>query len=382
MELKDTGYIYNIEGLPEHRRNCAFTTVYRCKDGTLLVSGRWGSQRDSPDGHASIYASSDEGRTWSLRFDGYGQGALENTAGEFKGLTSTELRPGRLTATALWVDRSEQKLPFIHPNTQGLLPMRIIHTCSEDGGATWSTPKPMDTAPHVASSPCSSSIIKLADGVLAQPYESWKEYTDVTPGKPAARLRFSYDQGKTWPDYATVAQHPDDRLAYWDHRLAIHPENGRLVAMFWTHDLREGVDLNIHIAYGSPNGRVWTTPVDTGLHGQHCQPLSLGGGRLLALYPRRQDPPGIIASYSEDFGNSWNHEDDLMIYDSKAGTESGVTGSRTQEELWGDMERWRFGHPRAVRLTDEEMLVVYYAGDDLVKSARWARVKLQSFQTQ
>ena len=38
------------------------------------------------------------------------------------------------------------------------------------------------------------------------------------------------------------------------------------------------------------------------------------------------------------------------------------------------MEAWRFGHPRAVLLPDGEVFVVYYAGDDQAKSARWARV--------
>ena len=52
------------------------------------------------------------------------------------------------------------------------------------------------------------------------------------------------------------------------------------------------------------------------------------------------------------------------------------------------MERWRFGHPRMVRLPDrpdrpgrpdrpdDEVFVVYYAGDDAVKTARWARVRV------
>ena len=38
-----------------------------------------------------------------------------------------------------------------------------------------------------------------------------------------------------------------------------------------------------------------------------------------------------------------------------------------------DMEAWRFGHPRAV-LLPAEVFVVYYAGDDQAKSARWTRV--------
>lgn len=376
MRLVDSGVICDGQAIPDHRRNCAFTTINKLHDGTILVSGRWGSLRDSVDGHACIWATADLGRTWELRYDGFGKGSWGGAPGEVKGLTSTELAPGKLTATALWVDRSDPDLPFIHPETQGLLPMRIMHVDSDDGGFTWSMPRRMDTSPHLAASPCSHAIIRLPGGVLAQPYEQWKEYDDPSTGRPTARLRFSRDGGRTWPEFVTVARHPDNALAYWDQRLAIHSGDGRLVATFWTHDINAGVDIDIHVAFGSPEGRSWTVPRPTDLPGQHCQPLSVGGDRLLAVYPRRRDPPGIVLSISEDFGERWERERDLLVYDSTAGTESGAKGSRSQSELWSDMERWRFGHPRMVRLSDDEVFVVYYAGDDAVKTARWARVRV------
>ena len=178
----------------------------------------------------------------------------------------------------------------------------------------------------------------------------------------------------TWPDYVTVAEHPDNALAYWDQRLAIHPETGQLAAMFWTHDFAAGSDLDIHIAWGSADGRTWSTPQPTGLPGQHCQPLALGGDRLVAVYTHRRNPPGIALSISDDYGKTWDRTQDLMVYDSTEGTESGAADNRSLAELCSDMERWRFGHPRAVRLPDGEVFVVFYAGDDHVKSARWARV--------
>ena len=88
----------------------------------------------------------------------------------------------------------------------------------------------------------------------------------------------------------------------------------------------------------------------------------------------RRDPPGIALSISDDYGQTWDQAQDLMVYDSTAGTEPGATDAHSQAELWSDMERWRFGHPRAVLLPNGEVYVVFYAGDDHVKSARWARV--------
>jgi sialidase-1 len=374
MHIIASGYIYDSHTAPTHQRSCAFTTACLMRDGTILVSGRWGSARDSLDGHACIFASTDFGATWEKRYDGYRGGDWDGTPGEIKGLTSAELAPGQLTATTLWVDRSNPSLPFINPETQGLLPMWILHSTSTDGGRNWSEFRQMDTTPHVAASPCSSPIIRLQGGVLAQPYERWKTYNDPTPGHPAAHLRFSYDGGDSWPDAVTVAQHPDNRLAYWDQRLAVHPTTGQWVAMFWTHDFTAGVDLDVHIGWGSVDGKTWSLPRGTGLPGQHCQPLSLGDNRLVAVYTQRHTPPGIAMSLSNDFGQTWERSQDLMVYDSTAGTESGTSAARSQAELWRDMELWRFGHPRAVLLPNGEVFVVFYAGDSVIKSARWARV--------
>ena len=374
MKLTATGYVYDGRAAPKQQRNCAFTTVYLANDGTLYVSGRWGSERDSLDGHACLFASADGGDTWEKRYDGYGKWNWDVAVGEIKGLTCCELTPGELTATSLWVDRSQTELPFIHPETQGLLPMRIAHSRSLDGGRTWGTPRRMETSPHLAASPCSHAILQLPEGVLAQPYEHWKEYEDTRLGVPAARFRFSTDGGATWPRFTTVAQHPENGIYYWDQRLAQHPETGRIAAMFWTHDPAAGEDVDVHIAWGSADGAEWTSPQPTGLPGQHCQPLSLGGDRLLAAYTHRRNPPGIAVSISEDFGETWVRDRDLMVYDSTVGTESGAAGSRSQSEIWGDMERWRFGHPRAAQLASGEVFVVFYAGDNEVKSARWARL--------
>jgi len=377
MRLVESGYVYDGRLAPPHRRSCAFTTITLLQDGTALASGRWGSDRDSLDGHECVFASRDQGRTWELRWDGYGRGAWEDgTPGEVKGLAIAETAPGQLWATGLWVNRSDPALPFVNPQTQGLLPMRVFHTLSADGGHTWGPRQRMDTAPHPGASPVSSGVLRLPGGALAQPYEHWKEYGDPGSARPAAYLRLSRDEGATWPEYLGVATHPENLLYYWDQRLAAHPETGALVAMFWTHDPQARADRDVYIAWGTAQGRQWSAPMGTGLPGQHCQPLPLGGGRLLALYARRGHPPGIAASVSADFGRNWDRRRDLMVYDSAAGAEPGVGRPRSQAELWGDMEAWRFGHPRGVLLPDGEVLAVFYAGDDQVKSARWARLAI------
>ena len=378
MRVIGSGHVYDAAAGPLHGRVCAHTTISRLHDGTVLVAFRRGTARDSLDGHVCVFASTDQGETWELRHDGFGLGAWDDTPGEVKCLAIAELTPGKLIGTSLWVDRSRPELPWIHPQTQGLLPMRVFHTTSTDGGRTWGHRRALPTAPHVAASPCSSSVLALPGGVLAQPYEHWKAYADRTTPRPGARLRLSSDAGATWPEYVTVAAPPDAALYYWDQRLGCHPETNQPVAMFWTHDAAAGQDRDIHIAWGTPDGRSWTQPVGTGLPGQHCQPLPVAGDQLVAVYTHRRHPPGIRAALSHDFGRTWDHTRDLVVYASPAGTESGTGTPRDQRELWQDMLAWRFGHPRAVLLPDGDILVAFYAGDDTAVGVRWARLRIDA----
>ena len=374
MRVVASGYIYDAREAPFHQRSTARTTVTRLHDDTLISAFRWGSARESLDGHECVFASADLGNTWELRYSGFGKGTWDGTPGEVKGFTIAETAPGELTGTGLWVDMSNPELPFVNPETQGLLPMRIFHTTSTDGGRTWGPRRRVDTVPHLAASPATAGPMCLPGDVLAQPYEIWKTYDDPSPGRPAAYLRLSYDNGVTWPKYVTVAKHPTNQLAYWDQRLAIHTETGQIVTMFWTHNLNAEMDCDVHIAWGTPNGQSWTVPISTGLPGQHCQPIAVGGNRLVAVYSRRRNPPGIATALSTNFGETWTQP--LIIYDSTVGTESGAEGPRRQAELWNDMIAWRFGHPRGVLLPTGEVLVVFYAGDDQIKSAHWARLAL------
>jgi hypothetical protein len=369
-----SGYVYDARDAPAHRRSCAFTAAALLRDGTLLVTFRRGSARESADGHVCLFASSDEGRTWEERYDGCGRATWDGVPGEEKTLLIAEVAPGELTGATLWVDRSGPYRPFVHPRAQGLLPTRICHLTSRDGGRTWTDRRAVDTRAHPGASPTGPLLRLGPSGVLAQPYEHWKEYDDPSPGRPAALLRLSFDGGATWPAFATVARDPANARFYWDQRLAVHPDTGRLVAMFWTHDAAAGRDLDVHIAWGSPDGQRWTAPSGTGLPGQHCQPVPLGGDRLVALYARRRDRPGVRAVLSRDFGRTWDLAGDLAIYESGAGAESGASGRREIGEYWDDMVAWRFGHPRGVLLPSGEVFAVYYAGVDAAKGVRWARL--------
>jgi hypothetical protein len=143
--------------------------------------------------------------------------------------------------------------------------------------------------------------------------------------------------------------------------------------MFWTHDRAKGQDIDNHIAWSSSVTSTWSTPQSTGWSGQHCQPLSLGGDRLVAVHTERTGSGGIVVRLSDDFGRTWDAAPLLRIYEPPT-PPSGAGG--TFEEFWQSMMTWPFGHPRAVVTPEGDVMAAWYAGTDDVISMRWARISV------
>jgi hypothetical protein len=373
MQIVDRGMIFDASQAPPESHFCTFTSLDRLSDGQLLAGFRIGSAKDSADEDVRIMLSKDEGATWQAAFEGFGD-VPRGSGGRIRAVGLAEIRPGKLLASFLWMDRSDPSLPLANPETQGILPTRIYVAGSEDAGRSWSPFTEVALHPHKGNA-TTGDLLALRDGTLALPYEAWKAYYDPGPGQHHASLRLSSDWGKTWRGPAIVAHDPDGRLLYWDQRLAVNPEDGRLIAMFWTHDRRAQQDVPMHVAWGSPDGQAWTAPVSTGIAGQICAPLWLPGGRVFAAYVHRHDPPSLRAILSDDGGRTFAAAEELVFYEKRrGGRESGMGGTRDFGDYWADMSIWTFGHPAAVRMPNGDVLVAHYAGDETAMSIHWVRI--------
>lgn len=312
---------------------------------------------------------SDDCQVWHVVHDGV-TFDIDGVTGDTYAGYICERSPGDLLGAFVWVDRSDDR-SFVNPDTTGILPTRNLLATSNDGGATWELLGEVDLGPETGCT-ITGPVFAAGEGRLGLPYESWKDWHDESPGTHAAMIRWSADF-RDWSDRSTVATDPGTRLLFWDQRIATHPDTGELVAMFWTHDRASGLDIGNHICWSSGAGGLWSRPIPTGWSGQHCQPLSLGGGRLAAISVRRENPGGIEARISEDFGRSWG-EDVLRLYDAPA--QPDIT-SASFEAFWQSMMTWQFGHPRAVLTPDGEILAVWYASAmEGGTNVMWARVEL------
>lgn len=374
MKLINHGLVFDAAAAPRDRAFCSFTDCCVLADGRILVTFRAGSSKDSADENIMIRSSADGGKTWRTVFDGLDL-VVDGAPGAWRSGALCEIAPGRLLGSFNWFDRSLPGLPLSNPDTQGTLPSRIFLMESGDGGMTWHDRREVDSRPHEGVA-ATGAVLRLADGGLAVPYEAWKSYYDTRPGEHHAVLRISRDGGRAFDPAAIVAHDPAGNLLYWDERVAVNPATGALVGMFWTHDRRSQQDRNIHIAWGSPAGDMWTPPVDTGIAGQIASPLVLPGGRLLMVYVHRHFPPSLRAVLSPDLGQSWDLTNELTFYESRSGQEAGIGARRDFGDYWADMNVWSFGHPVARALPDGDIFVAHYGGDARAMGVHWARIAL------
>lgn len=370
MRIIDQGIIYDATEAPAELRSAAFTSLLALADGSFRCAFRAAPGRDLPGGRLRIMGSA-SGRDWTVVHPALTHSLAGVDCDSYGGYLA-ELTPGTLTGTFVWVDRSNPQLSFVNPVTAGVLEMHNFLATSTDGGATWYDWRELDLGPEQGCS-CTGPVFSPEPGVLAFPYESWKAYDDAQPGKHTASLRLSRDAGQTWEERRIVAADPTGRIFYWDQRIAIHPETGELVAMFWTHDRELATDIGNHICWSAGVDRDWSTPIPAGWSGQHCQPISLGGDRLAAVHTERTPPGGIIVRLSEDFGRTWSSDRMLRIYEPPAQPAKALTSF---EDFWQSMMSWPFGHPRAVATSKGELLVAWYAGVADVIGMNWALVAL------
>jgi len=373
MRVIDQGFVFDARRAPPNRRFCTFINVCVLSDERILVMFRAGSSKDAADENLLLLSSSDKGKTWTTLFEGLDP-VLDGVPGSWRCGCVTELAPGHLIGIFDWFDRSDPKRPFCNPVTEGILHSRIFVLESRDDGRRWTDRREIDPAPFEAMA-LTGPILKLANGSLAAHYECWKSYDNPAPGKHHALLRVFNNGRLGFGPNIVTAHDPKERLFFYDQRLAVDPRTGQLIGCFWTYDRSSGQDVNVHVAWGSPDGTAWTLPVDTGIAGQITNPLPLPDGKLLSTYVHRDDPPSLRAVLNHDLGKTWDVRDEVSFYQS-AGREPGVGVARATDEFWQDMARWSFGHPEGRALRDGTIFIAFYGGNSDAMGVRWVRLDL------
>ena len=339
----------------------AFPAIQALPDDTLLCMCRHGSARESHDGTVKIHRSIDGGITWQPA------GALPEPAsvGEDVHLPGGFglLPDGGVLAWARYPRGSQGE--------SGQLVWR-----SGDAGATWSEPERVDSAPFEDIG-VGGNLVTLADGTLVSASEWGEEASGDKKPDWASLISRSVDKGRTWEPWRR-AHGPKDGIYFFDLRLAGLPE-GRLLAVYWTHDMDRDEGINVHTAWSSDGGETWTAPQDAGFWGQVTDVASLQSGRVIAVTNHRREPLGIRALLSEDGGQSFAEENHVELWGIEpARVRSAPVLSKRRdliEDVLDSYHFFTFGTPSVTQLSEGTIVVAFYVTEEHVTYVRCCRMK-------
>lgn len=349
-----------------------FGHVIALQSGTLLATCRAGSTKDSEDETIELYRSDNLGRSWSQPWQPFGETRLEGKLGTHKLCYLTELRPGRLLAAIMWVDRSSYPgQPLFNAQTEGCLPMEILLAESQDEGLTWNTPRKIPMPVEIGPASLTSPILKLADDSLAMSIETNKAYLDRSKWHQKVVFFHSSDEGATWDTPVVAGQDPTGRVFNWDLRCAVAPD-GRIVTFSWTYDTTTTRYLNIHRRISHDHGHTWSPAEDLGITDQPGPPAILPDGRIVLPWVDRFVTHSIRARLATDVAADFDPASEVAVY-----THGGKAKRDDKTgELLAEMSLWTFGLPFAAALPNGMVLVVYYAGSEQTMDIRYVRLEV------
>ena len=317
------------------RAVATFPSVAVLPDGTLLALYRIGKSKDSDGTVTELRRSRDGGTTWSAPeapFSSY----FDGVRGSLQVVYATSLGPGAgLLASALWVDREAYPgQPLFHAETEGCLPMRILVANSDDNGRSWSIWREAAVTPDIGPPSLTSPAIRLDSGRLIISIETNKPYLDRSQWLQRVVHCESNDGGATWSTPRTVCEDPAGAIFHWDQRLAAAP-GGRLAAFSWTYDKAANRYLPIRRHVSRDEGRTWATD-QLDFADQPAHPAVLRDGRTVLAWVDRYGSRSIRARAAAAIDGVFDAASEVVLYEAAAPARetADTAGMLTDMSLW------------------------------------------------
>jgi hypothetical protein len=359
IEVHPRGAIYEAPADVPYGHACE-PRIARLNDGTILLSHRAGTRRESADGRPHFLRSRDEGRTWQdlgRPFDG-----AAGRGWDLRGAGLAQLASGTVLTVIIGLDKRLDR-PTYNPDGEGLVPIANLFAHSRDAGSTWSGTWPLEGQPIPQTA--SQGLQPLPDGDVLVTFETFKEYDEAGPWRYRGGMLRSHDEGRTWGEQVISAASdyegdPHDTM-WWDPRIA-RLADGRLVQFYYAFRHRSSGEGPVHAAWSADDGRTWTSPTPTRLQGQASYPIALPGGGLLVFQQRRTGSGTMRAYYSPDGGHTFDPESETVVHEHGQASAGAADGSLGSFDYLMSMDRFTFGHPCGVPLARDRALVAWYAG--------------------
>ena len=338
--------------LPQLRsRQSAFPGLAILPDGKILATHQIGEAFESVDGTTYISESTDGGRSFSAprpAFDKSGERVTLTDNGK-----ATLLPDGRIAILGYMFYRENPELPIGNPETGGLLPDEAFISFSDDGGENFGERQVIKTS-FGNSVEASAPLTVLKDGSIAAPITGFAEWDGVRRSRNCGRLLRSYDGGKTFDDSVICTEFSGDEVTAYEQRMC-QTENGKIAVISWNENLKTGERMNNHITVSTDNGKSFSSPIDTGIHGQASSVTALDGDRILTVHAVRRDTdaPGIYAAVADISDGTYRLESSECIW----APELPVSKSVHMAEIFSYL---KFGQPSAQITKDGVLLLCHW----------------------
>lgn len=351
-----------------------FPAFISLSSGKLLATCRVGSKKDSDEENIEIYRSDDSGQTWSKGENIFAPVKVNGKLGSLKLCYLTEINKGHIIAACMWVDRqSYPNKPLFNEETEGCLPMEILLSDSFDDGKTWTALRKISLPDNLGPKSLTGPILKLKDGNIALTIEANKHYLDGSKWKQRVVIIHSLDDGKTWEKPITISEDVSGKIFYWDLRAGVDAL-GNIIAFSWTYNSETNSYLNIHRLISSDHGKTWSGPKNIGITDQPSHPAILQNGTIVLAWVDRFKSQSIRVRMASNIDQDFDENTELILYtQKKVRSTTDHTG-----ELLGEMSLWSFGLPFAEVLPNDDVMVMYYAGNDAVLDVHWVKLRLSN----
>lgn len=300
----------------------AFPSICRTASGELLCVFYLGTGHVSPDGKIAMVRSSDEGKTWSK------PEVVIDTPMDDRDPSIMQTKSGRILVNFFVLDG----VNWSNYKDRTTRPWPRAHVAwSDDGGKTFCEPRPIDVGWRWSAT--SDEVIQLPDGTLLMGV-----YGHLPEDKhDRAAVAVSSDNGETWnaTKPITIAGDQSGVMDFQEPALLRMPDGTIICSLRTTN-----AGFHLFETRSSDNGKTWSKPIDTFLHGQASNLLYHSSGVVFQSYrswSQNWKVLGAAAVFGEP-GKPWNPAREFAL----------VT-------VGGDVS-----YPSAVELSDGSIYCVYY----------------------
>jgi len=149
-----------------------------------------------------------------------------------------------------------------------------------------------------------------------------------------------------------------------------------LFALYWTGNAQFSEFFDLHWNTSDAAGKQWTQPQSTGVHGQSSYPAQVSPGRIAFIYSQREktDQPGIKVVMSKDGGQTWDLDNQVVVWDAYGQEALGVPRTDTYPTSHDVVA---YGAPHLVRLSEDELMASFWCTQSADTHARFCRLRIE-----